>query len=1088
MAYKLSIPFRIFKLHFSGGGTVLAPQEDAHLLSANETSLELARRFEKQFQKMVIDKGELQELSPFFAEGNYEKKKVQLVLPPNSDYKLYPALAIEIEYIFLENEAGFIAFIPSLGLEAYAANAENLDLKVQEVVKMEFKRNQRLSNVYRLMEGLWYDKVELVSHEVSFDVPRLGEKNDRKNGGETVWLERVAQKIEVKNKEMYGRKDLLKQIKTSINNTFNQNILLVGPSGVGKTALVRELCYQCQKEQVALTIWETTASVIIKELMSDTTWQDNLPSLCKELNESGDFLFVDNLLQLFEIGQYEGNDVSVGAYLKSFLEKGTIKMISECTEEEKAKIELLEPNYLRSFQIISVGEPGEKELEEIVLKKINTKAKIKNVVISREAIQESIRLFRRFNPYSGFPGKAIRFLESLLLNIFEKEALIDRGEVIKRFCEESGMPPYLIDPSQTLDLPMMNAFFYQKIFGQDHAVEGLINVLISVKTAMTRKGKPIASFLFVGPTGVGKTEVSKVLAEFVFSARDRMLRFDMSEFSSPDTVMRLIGSHYYSDGLLTSAVRKEPFSVLLFDEIEKADPTFFDLLLQVLSEGRLTDSQGQLVNFCSSIIVMTSNIGASNLSNKKVGWKKKIDLEEVNHYFTGAVQQFFRPELYNRIDQIIPFSPLSRESVRFIVEREVELFRQREGVRFRNMDLTISEAVFDYLAEEGYDVQYGARQLKRIIQDLLIVPLSKKLNVMDFYDQLNVEIHCGQDGLEIRLEEDADSIEMYLEQLEKVNYADLASELRRKATRMRNSSYFSQIINKIDILEREKGQLDGAFWENKEHAEEYTRFLVARQAFEVVETKIIDLENQLALASAGFIPYDQQLSEALETWKTDFFELQVDILNELGEKKNPYVLGVYGRNLAPLYDFYQNLLKAKQIEYHVELIWYSNPPKKEMRNDAFLNYHTMKDLNCSFSKTIDFREPKIESEESPYGNLCGIEFYIEGSWAYYYLEPERGSQKWELDSKNSHYYFVEAYTKGEKRFSSDEMEVVDWFRFLEERYQFPNLSSTRRVVTETTLHDDELLIKRELPIKNHLELIISKLDQLFQNYIEQHWL
>ena len=281
----------------------------------------------------------------------------------------------------------------------------------------------------------------------------------------------------------------------------------------------------------------------------------------------------------------------------------------------------------------------------------------------------------------------------------------------------------MVDPDIPMNLQAVRAHFKSEVFGQDVAVDRIVDVLASVKTALTKKGKPIASFLFVGPTGVGKTEIAKVLAKFMFGRRDRMIRFDMSEFSDPYSVQRLTGEGFFQDGILTAAVRREPFCVLLFDEIEKAYPSFYDLLLQLLGEGRLTDSRGRLVNFCSTIIIMTSNIGAANLQGNRISLVQEDSPQSVNQHFLSAVQQHFRPELFNRIDQVIAFQPLDRDTVRFVVEREMNLFKKREGIQFRNLDLSISEEVLDHLAKIGYDYRYGARYLQRTIRTQLVIPL-----------------------------------------------------------------------------------------------------------------------------------------------------------------------------------------------------------------------------------------------------------------------------------------------------------------------------------------------------------------------------
>jgi ATP-dependent Clp protease ATP-binding subunit ClpA len=512
---------------------------------------------------------------------------------------------------------------------------------------------------------------------------------------------------------------------------------------VGKTTLIRELAYRKAELSLDRDILETTAARMIKELTGERGWQDNIMHFIKELRETDAILFVRNLRELFEVGQYVGNEVSVADFLQPFLTRGEITLVGESTEAEKSQIELRSPSYLAGFHVLNIEEPRGKRLEKIILDRVSTTAGQQEVSVTKEAIHEVVRLNKRFSPYAGFPGKPIRFLESLIL---ERKAddryrskRLGKSEIIRHFCEASGLPIFMVDPSVPMQLERTDSFFSNQLFGQPDAVKSLVDVLASVKTALTRTGKPIASFLFVGPTGVGKTEFAKVLAEYMFGSRDRMERFDMSEYASPYAVGQLTGLIPGQDGILTAALRRQPFSVVLFDEIEKAHPSFYDLLLQVLSEGRLSDPKGQVANFCSSIIIMTSNIGASNLQENRIGWTREVDQNTVQTHFQAAVQSHFRPELVNRIDKIIPFVPLGQEEMKKVLDREIRLLRNREGINNRKMHFQIEEEVLDYLAQKGYDPVYGARYLQRTLREELIIPLARALNREDLDDQLAVK-------------------------------------------------------------------------------------------------------------------------------------------------------------------------------------------------------------------------------------------------------------------------------------------------------------------------------------------------------------
>ncbi|NJL76297.1 MAG: ATP-dependent Clp protease ATP-binding subunit, partial [Saprospiraceae bacterium] len=590
-----------------------------------------------------------------------------------------------------------------------------------------------MSNVQDIVSAIWYRHISWEREEVLYSFPTPDEVSYYITTTQNPWLPRLAQQILVKKPVLYGRAKELEQLVQAFQNPFQKNILLVGENGVGKSVLIYEAVRVLQEQNLLPEIWETTAARLIKELIQKTGWQDNIVFLCNELVQKKAILYVRNLMELFEVGQYEGNEVSLGLYLRSVLSQGEIALVAECTEDELAQIELKNSNYTTLFQIIRLNPPTD-ELQMIILQKSKDLANNKQISISEDAIKEIIRLNKRYTPYSGFPGKPIRFLENIISDAPKNTAIL-KSSIVRRFCEETGMPLAMVDETIPMDVAKVKAFFNINIFGQPQAVEGVVDILASVKAALMRKEKPIASFLFVGPTGVGKTELAKVLAEFMFGNRERMVRFDMSEYADDYSVARLIGTSVGSDGVLTSAIRREPFCVLLFDEIEKASSKFFDLLLPILGEGRLSDSNGKTVNFCATIIIMTSNIG--------VGSSSVIGLGEASHQsksaqYLTAVQQYFRPELFNRFDEVIPFEALSKEVVRSVVNREIEQLKRREGVATRSMHLEITPAVLDYLAEKGYSIKYGARHLQRAIREELSIPLATKLNLEDYDDRLEV--------------------------------------------------------------------------------------------------------------------------------------------------------------------------------------------------------------------------------------------------------------------------------------------------------------------------------------------------------------
>ncbi|MEM8908430.1 MAG: AAA family ATPase, partial [Bacteroidota bacterium] len=826
----------------------------------------------------------------------------------------YPDFELEFEFYWRQLTTGFWGVVPVLGVESFAKEGAELEPRLMEAVRLEFTRHRRLQHVQRIVAAIWYDSIELQRQDLELSIPTPKDLENQEEEAHEPLLPKVAEVLTVNRRMVFGRKQELDQLIRAVKTSFNRNVLLVGPSGVGKTALIWEMVRQQKKRKIEGKVWETTASTLVKELTAETGWEDNLAFLCRELAPKNDFLFIRNLLELFEVGQYEGNSMSMAEYLMGFIRRGEINILSECTEEELARIELRSPNFLSLFQLIRLEEPRE-DLEEIIINKVNDLAKQQQMTLEQSAIEETIRLNRRFTPYAGFPGKPIRFLESILITQKQSwrkqktkaERRISRAHMIQSFCEETGMPLFMVDPDIAMEPAQIKASFNQQVFGQEKAVEGVVNLLASVKTALTRSGKPIASFLFVGPTGVGKTELAKQLAAFTFGHKDRMIRFDMSEYSTPYAVGRLIGESYFSEGLLTAAVRRTPFCLLLFDEIEKADSGFYDLLLQILGEGRLTDSRGRLVNFCSTIIIMTSNIGAGNLQANRISWNQEVDTAEVSLHFMSAVQKHFRPELFNRIDQIIPFEPLGRATVRFVVEREIELFKKREGIRFRRMDLNIEPQVLDFLGERGYDHKYGARQLQRTVRELLIIPLSRSLNVEDFDDQLLINISMVDGAISVQVEADPLGLELLLEELDKINYADYASELRRQIYRLQEGHFYVRLLSEIDILEREKSQLKERFFLDKKRGERYAYYLQIQEKVAQLGKVIEEYESDLALATMALKPYKTSLVEELKAWEKRFFELKLEIYSRRYPASSQAKVGLYGSQIRRILDFYLGL-------------------------------------------------------------------------------------------------------------------------------------------------------------------------------------
>lgn len=1106
---EIKITYPLVKLNLvTTAVDIWKPVLDKDLIRIGVQAHTVAGQFANNFQKEVLNNGQYDQLLSYFNTKPWEIRQVEILFK-NAKSIALKEITLSFDYLVQTHDKGFWIVVPALALEAFAAEESEIENGAREVIQMDFMRHKRLDFLQNILSVMWYGQPEVVLEAADLTVYTLSELDNLKKEETKRYLPFIAKEINIHKRVMYGNDAEINRLGEVLSSKYNRATLVVGKSGVGKTTLVWETIRRRQLWDLQQTFWETTASTLIKELTQSSGWQQGLAQVCKELRDKGDVLFVRNMLELFEVGQYEGNSVSMAEYLREFIARGELTLISECTDEEFARIEARSPNFTSLFNIIRLEEPQGQELVNIIQQKVRDIAFDKGVQIETEAILETVRLNHRYTPYSGFPGKPIRFLESILINAKHlvqqnEQYTLNRGAVIKAFCEDTGMPAFIVDPNISMDLDKVNDFFAENVFGQQKGIDTLMNILASIKTAVLRQGKPIASMLFVGPTGVGKTEMAKVLAEFMFGSRDKMIRFDMSEYSSPYAIMRLIGESYFSDGLLTSAVRREPFCVLLFDELEKAHPDFNDLLLQMLGEGRLTDTQGKIVNFCSTIIIMTSNIGASKLQMNNIGWDKAIKPQEIVDFFENEVRKFFRPEIFNRIDQIVPFYPLDATVIRHVVEREIALLCKREGILGRNLEWKLATEVLDYLGQRGYHPKYGARALQRALREELIIPLARKLNSYRFEEKIVVQITMQKGQIDIYIEADPLKVELMLEELTQTEYMDYASDLRRRINKLVEGNFYTQLISELTQLFKEQQRYPKDFWSDAEKARKLSYYDNLRERVEKESALIEEHEAEMALVSIGLQKLNTKLYDKIKAWDKSYFDLKLELLSLLQPESNQVMIGIYGSDCAQLLPIYQAIFNQKNLAWEARTVWYRESmyneivvidPNKREESETYASNSDVYELedNSKNDKEkpikraakkyyykdykMDLKNPKdnFKPDEGK-DKLLGIELRIMGRGVQWYLDGERGLHKIDIkDNQSAKLLVVVSEIEG---YQTPE----DIHRKNHSMWQ----GRPRRSLTEIEIEDIAYNIpKRRLSRTEQINLLVEKLDKFFSNRLDE---
>ena len=543
---------------------------------------------------------------------------------------------------------------------------------------------------------------------------------------------------------MIGREVEIERVVQILSRRKKNNPILIGEPGVGKSAIVEGLALRIVRGEAGVLNGKRIVALDMASMVAGTTYrgqfEERMKQVIKELREHEEvILFIDEIHTIIGAGNASGS-LDAANILKPALARGEVQCIGATTTAEYAKSIEKDGALERRFQKVQVRPTTTEETFNILLHLSDYYGQYHKVVYPEDVLHACVNLSERYITDRAFPDKAIDVMDEVgarrhtkLQNSEGKKNgmnLVTLDEVAGVVSMMSGVPVQRVARAENERLLTMAETLKRKIIGQDKAVDTVVRAIQRSRLGLRDPKRPIGTFFFLGQTGVGKTYLAQCLAEEMFGSKEALIRFDMSEYMEKHTVSLLVGAPpgyvaHEDGGKLTEAVRRKPYSIVLFDEIEKAHPDIFNILLQVLDEGRLTDRQGHVVDFRNTIIVLTSNVGTRQLQEFGTGvgfGTSEMSQREVDKTLTKALQKQFPPEFVNRIDNIVTFAPLSRETIGQIVRVEVGNLRQR--LKTQGHQLSVTPEVIGELVEKSYDRKNGARPVKRAVQTYLEDPLT----------------------------------------------------------------------------------------------------------------------------------------------------------------------------------------------------------------------------------------------------------------------------------------------------------------------------------------------------------------------------